>query len=52
MRALLEPWHIVVLALAGMVNREQQAIIEYLKAENGVLKEQLIRGAVVFATPT
>ena len=41
MRAILEPWHILVLALASMVNREQQEVIEYLKAENRVLKEQL-----------
>jgi len=41
MRAILEPWHILILALASMVNREQQEVIEYLKAENRVLKEQL-----------
>ena len=41
MKAILEPWHILVVAFASMVNRGQQEIIEYLKAENRALKEQL-----------
>ena len=41
MSAVLQPWHLLLLALAGWVNREQQRIIEYLITENQVLKEKL-----------
>jgi putative transposase len=37
----MSPWHVVVVALAGWLNREQQKVIEYLKEENRVLREQL-----------
>jgi hypothetical protein len=29
--------------LAGWINREQQQIIEYLKAENSILKDELLK---------
>ena len=38
---ILHPWQFLLIALAGWVNREQQAIIEYLREENRVLLEQL-----------
>lgn len=38
---ILYPWQFLLIALAGWVNREQLAIIEYLMAENRVLREQL-----------
>ncbi len=38
---ILRPWHILVIALAGWINREQQCVIEYLIAENKVPKEKL-----------
>jgi putative transposase len=31
----------LLMMLAGWINREQQEIIEYLKAENGILKDEL-----------
>ena len=34
-------WQIVVTALAGWVNRHQLEVIDYLREENRVLKEQL-----------
>ena len=34
-------WQIVVAALAGWVNRHQREVIDYLREENRVLKEQL-----------
>jgi transposase InsO family protein len=37
----MSPWHVVLVALAGWLNREQQKTIEYLKEENRVLREQL-----------
>ena len=38
---VLKPWHIIVFALASHLNREQQRVIEYLHAENRVLREKL-----------
>jgi len=37
---IFQPWQFLLIALAGWVNREQLAIIEYLMAENRVLREQ------------
>ena len=36
-----KPVTMLLAMLAGWINREQQQVIEYLKAENGVLREQL-----------
>jgi hypothetical protein len=36
----MSPWHVVLVALPGWLNREQQKAIEYLKAENRVLCER------------
>ncbi len=36
---ILQPWHLLLTTLAGLINREQQEVIEYLRAENQVLKE-------------
>jgi hypothetical protein len=38
-----KPITMLLAMLAGWVNREQQQIIEYLKAENGILKEELLK---------
>ncbi len=37
----LNPWHILVVAIAGWMNREQSAVIEYLQEETRVLRELL-----------
>ncbi len=37
----LNPWHILVIALAGWMNREQSDVVEYVKEENRVLRELL-----------
>ncbi len=39
MSFLLQPWQLLLLILAGWVNREQQEIIEYLRAESQILRE-------------
>jgi hypothetical protein len=39
MNFVLHPWQLLLVGLAGWVNRQQQAVIEYLRAENQVLKE-------------
>jgi len=43
MTAVLQPWQILVAALAGWISRQQDAAIEYLREENRVLKQQLGR---------
>jgi len=41
MTSVIQPFHLLVIALAGWLNRYQQAVIDYLIEENRVLKEQL-----------
>ena len=41
MRADLDPFRFVVVAVAGWMNQHQQHVIEYLVEENRVLREQL-----------
>ena len=37
----IQPFHLLVIAMAGWINRHQQAFIDYLIEENRVLKGQL-----------
>ena len=37
----LHPWQLYLVILAGWIHRQQQAVIEYLRTENQVLKEKL-----------
>ena len=39
----LTPFHLLVISLAGWLNKEQRKILEYLLAENAVLRQQLGR---------
>jgi len=41
MSFILQPWQFLLIVLAGWINRDQQATVEYLRAENRVLKELL-----------
>ncbi len=41
MTHVIQPFHLLVIALADWLNRHQQAVIDYLIEENRVLKEQL-----------
>ena len=41
MKFILQPWQLFLLILASWINRQQQAVIEYLHTENAVLKEKL-----------
>jgi hypothetical protein len=41
MKTILHPWQILLLVLAGWINRQQQKSIEYLIAENQILREKL-----------
>ena len=40
-KELLPPWQLLLLVLAGWVNRQQQDVIEYLLAENRVMRQKL-----------
>jgi hypothetical protein len=41
MRSLLQPWQLLLLILPGWINHREQDVIEYLRAENRVLREKL-----------
>ena len=41
MQQVLDPFRFVLIVLAGWVNQQQQDIIDYLKEENRLLREQL-----------
>ena len=41
MSFVLQPWQLLVVILAGWVNRQQQQVIEYLHTENQVLREKM-----------
>src|SRR4030042_6057781 len=40
-KEMLQPWQLLLLVLAGWVNRQQQDVIEYLLAENRVMRQKL-----------
>ena len=40
-KEMLQPWQLLLLVLAGSVNRQQQDEIEYLLAENRVMRQKL-----------
>lgn len=41
MTIAIQPFHLIIIALAGRLNRQQPVVIDYLIEENRVLKEQL-----------
>ena len=41
MKPQFQPWHLLLLILAGWINSRQQDAVEYLLTENRVLKEKL-----------
>jgi transposase InsO family protein len=40
-------WHILLVAVAGWMNQQQQELIEYLKEENRILREKLGPGRIL-----
>ena len=40
MKFVLQPWQLMLIILAGWINRQQQEVLEYLRTENAVLKEK------------
>ncbi|QDT68794.1 Integrase core domain protein [Planctomycetes bacterium MalM25] len=49
MKTQLQPWHIAFAWAVGFVNRQQQLVIEYLCAENRVLREQVGRKRILLS---
>lgn len=47
MRFILQSWHLLASILAGWINEQQQARIEFLLAEVQVLKEKLGKKRIV-----
>lgn len=47
MNFIMHPWHLLVLALSSWIDREQEEVIEYLRAENQVLREKLGNGRIL-----
>ena len=47
MNFVLKPWQLLLLILAGWINRHQQDAIEYLLTENQVLRENLGKGRIL-----
>ena len=47
MNFVLKPWQLLLLILAGWINRHQQDAIEYLLTENQVLREKLGKGRIL-----
>ncbi len=41
MKSQFQPWHLLLVILAGWINGRQQDAIEYLLTENRVLREKL-----------
>ena len=41
MRQQLNPWQLLSVIVAGILNEQQQRVIDYLKEENRILREQL-----------
>ena len=40
-KVLLQPWQLLLLVLAGWVNRQQQDVIKYLLVENRILRQKI-----------
>ena len=49
MNTMFHPGQLLVVSLAGWLNREQQAAVEYLRTENQVLKEKLGKKRVLLS---
>jgi len=41
MKSQLQPWHLLLLILAGWINRKQQDVVDYLLTENRILRDKL-----------
>jgi putative transposase len=49
MKSLLQPWQLLLLIMAGWINRHQQEVVDYLRTENQILKEKLGKKRIRFS---
>ena len=49
MNFVLKPWQFALIVIAEWMNREQQQVIEYLRTENRVLRENLGKRRIVLS---
>ena len=49
MKAHLHPWQLLLLILAGWINRRQQDAVEYLITENRILKQKLGKKRIILS---
>ena len=47
--SFMQPWQLVLIGVAGWMNRKQQQVIEYLVEENRVLRQQLGKKRLSFS---
>jgi hypothetical protein len=47
MSFIMQPWHLLVLILAGWINRHQQAVIEFQGTQIQVLMKKLGRKRIL-----
>jgi putative transposase len=47
MKPQFQPWHLLLLILAGWINHTQKDTVEYLLTENRVLKEKLVKKRIL-----
>jgi hypothetical protein len=45
----ISPWTMMLTMLAGWINQHQQDVIEYLKAENAILKEKIGKKRIILS---
>jgi len=48
-KVFLQPWQLLLLVLAGWINRHQENVIEYLLAENRVLSQKIGRKRILLS---
>jgi len=51
MKSVLQPSQLLLLILAGWINRHQKEVLEYLRAENQVLIDRRISNAIYWSRP-
>ena len=49
MNFVLKPWQFALIVIAGWMHREQQQVIEYLRTENSVLPEKLVKSRILLS---
>ena len=49
MKVFLQPWQLLLLVLASWINRHQENVIEYLLAENRVLRQNIGRKRILLS---